>query len=355
MTNLYLHDKNKIYMADPRTSTQSSTEEGNKSPEREKKKVHRSLYGDRHVPTELPQYDDLYYSKCIGKGHFSQVYQGYYRNTLPCAIKVLERGDKNLINNEISILQELNGEPNIVQLYDVKRDKTTVLIFELIHSTPLIDIFDYITIDQIRKLIFGLLTALEAAHKHGIVHRDLKYANIMVTKDLSKIKLIDWGCGGRIIEGKMLFKAGSRLCRSPEMLLEDQNYGSGCDIWAVGILILEILTDHRIPWVEKTGSKILVLISKYYGSKQIKDIVKRDKLRWPSKLNPKDLYENPAADLLYALSPKKCELFDSKLLDLMFQLLTVDPALRISATQALAHPFFDKIRSEATLATEEVV
>lgn len=331
---------------------ESSSEEVTKTvKEKEKKKIHRSLYGDRHVPTTLPSYSDLKFGKCIGDGHFSHVYQGWYRNQLPCAIKVLERGDKQLINNEISLLQELNGEPNIVQLYDVHRDDVTVLVFELIHSYPLDDLFAYITVDEIRKLVYGLLVALQAAHKHGIVHRDLKIANIMASKDLSVVKLIDWGCGGRVIEGKMLVKAGSRLCRSPEMLLEDPNYGFGCDIWAVGILILDILTNGRIPWKAKTGSEILVLISQFFGKKQIVDIVERAKIPYPRKLNPNDLHENPTKDLLYSLDPANFQLYDSKLLDLMFKLLTIDPELRPTATEALAHNFFDKIR-ETTLVSE---
>ena len=309
----------------------------------ERKKVRRSIYGDRHIPTELPRYQNIKFGKCIGHGHFSHVYRGIYNDSLPVAIKLIERGDKNLINNEISILQELNGEPNIIQLYEAHRDQYTVLVFELVENIDLGDLFERITIDQVRILTYKILNGLVAAHSHGIVHRDIKYDNILATANLEDVKIIDWGCGGRVV-GEMQTSAGSRLSRPPEMLLEDAHYGTGCDVWAVGVFILDILTAGKVPWRGKSRQEVLQKLSKYYGTAGFKIILERAGHGYPKKVDPDTLSQTPELDIIESLDPAMCNLFESKLLDLMFKLLVVDPKDRISAKQALAHPFFDSLR-----------
>ena len=309
-----------------------------------RKKVKKSIYGERHVPTELPRYEGIKFNKCIGHGHFSHVYKGIYKDKFPVAIKLIERGDKNLINNEISLLNELNGEPNIVQLYEAHRDSYTVLVFELIESIDLSDLLENISLEQVRTLLYKLLIGLAAAHSHGIVHRDLKIDNILVTKDLETVKIIDWGCGGRVGR-EMQTRAGSRICRPPEMLLDDTHYGTGCDMWALGVFILDILTCGAIPWAGRTHQDVLMKMSDYFGTKDFEEILRRAKHGYPRKVNPEELSKVPKSDIIEALDPEVSYLFDSKLLDLMFKLLVVDPRARISAEKALKHPFFDKIRT----------
>ena len=311
---------------------------------RERVKVRKSIYGERHVPTELPKYQNIKFGKCIGHGHFSHVYMGIYNDRLPVAIKLIERGDKNLINNEISILQELNGESNIIQLYEAHRDQYTVLVFELVESIDLLDLFERITVNQVRILIYKILKGLVAAHSHGIVHRDIKFDNILVTANLEEVKIIDWGCGGRLV-GEMQTSAGARLSRPPEMLLDDTHYGAGCDVWAVGIFILDILTAGKVPWRGKSRQEVLVQLSRYYGTDGFDLILERAGHGYPRKVDPSEFSKVPEVDIIQALDPSMCNLFDSKLLDLMFKLLVVDPRERITSKQALDHPFFEPLRN----------
>jgi casein kinase II subunit alpha len=323
-------------MAEP--NDESSPEEAVKP-----KKARKSIYGERNVTKQIPKLENVKFSRCIGYGHFSRVFKGVYKNKFPVAIKIIERGDKNLINNEISLLQELNGEPNIIQLYDVYRDPHTVLVFELIDSVDFSDLFESITIDKFRILIHKIVTGIAAAHSHGIVHRDLKMDNILATKDLDVVKIIDWGCGARV-SSEMQTNAGARISRPPEMLLNDAQYGTGCDVWAIGIFILDFLTCRAIPWHARSRQEVLVKMSEYFGTADYEKILQRMNRGYPKKVKPEELSATPTRDIIEALNPKVSHLFDSKLLDLMFKLLVPDPKKRITSQQALEHPFFDKIK-----------
>jgi casein kinase II subunit alpha len=97
---------------------------------------------------------------------------------------------------EIKILQTLYGGPNIVKLYDVLRDKatgTTCLVFEHIESMETKQLNHYFNKFDIMLYTYKILQALENAHQHGIMHRDVKPLNIVIDHDRRDLRLIDWG------------------------------------------------------------------------------------------------------------------------------------------------------------------
>ena len=96
----------------------------------------------------------------------------------------------------------------------------------------------------------------------------------MVNESFTELRLIDWGCGAYISE-KMSSKAGSRTCRSPEMLLGCSDYGTGCDNWAVGAFIFFILTDGELPWKAKTSTEALIKMSKIFGGDNIINLAEK--------------------------------------------------------------------------------
>ena len=299
----------------------------------------KSIYGKRHIPEKLPNYIDLKFGSVIGEGHFSHVYKGLYKNKYNVAIKVIERGDFDLISNEIDLLTELKGCPHIIQLYQVIRDKHTILVFERIRCDDIDIVLEKITIEQLRFLIQSVLIALMSAHSKGIVHRDVKIGNILIETGFTDVKLIDWGCGAKITNS-MFTKAGSRTCRPPEMLLGDDNYGFGCDIWAVGVLILYILCG-KVPWKSKTGFMTIIEMSKFFGSKEfdlIQDKIEEDV---PEEVEH-EMFENPIYNLSSLFLPEKEHLLDPNLIDLMNKLLSILPENRPTAENALLHPFFQK-------------
>lgn len=250
---------------------------------REKKKKKRPAYGERRILEELPEIEDLEFGDCIGQGHFSHVYNGMYHGNTPVAIKVIERGSERLIATEVHLLQILQGAPHIIQLLEVIEKENTLLIFELLSGLDVDDVFDKITLRRFRFLLKSLLEALAAAHSRGIVHRDVKLGNILVAPHFRDVKLIDWGCGCEISDS-MSSKAGSRQCRPPEMLLGFRDYGGSCDIWAVGVFIVFMLTGGVIPWKARTSNEALAIMSEYFGADPIRNMAQKYDLEIPEEL-----------------------------------------------------------------------
>jgi casein kinase II subunit alpha len=304
----------------------------------EGKKKRKPAGGARRVPKELPTIEGLKFMEKIGQGHFSEVYNGIYKGKTPVAIKLIERGSEHLISLEIELLEKLKGLSNIVQLFEVVRKENTILIFELVNSLDIEDFFDELDSDRLKWLIKNLLIAAKGAHSKGIVHRDIKLGNIMVSEDFTQFRLIDWGCGAYVTD-YMSSKAGSRTCRSPEMLLGCTNYGTACDDWAVGAFIFFILTDGELPWKAKTSSEALIKMSKIFGGENILKLAEKYSLEAEDDVINK-MYKKPKRSFEYYFAKSCDDLVDPKLVDLMKKLLTLDPENRYTIDDALNHPYF---------------
>ncbi|KAH0786592.1 CMGC family protein kinase [Histomonas meleagridis] len=293
-------------------------------------------FEQRKILKERPNIPDLKFGKIIGHGNFSHVYEGFYKND-KAAIKVIERGSPRYISNEIEINEELRNIPHIPTLLNVFYEPQTIMVFEFVDTIPINNYFETITLPQIRTILRCTLEALSEAHKHGIVHRDVKIGNILVKSDFSDVFLIDWGSGA-FISDSLTSKAGSRSSRSPEMLLGYRNYKSLCDIWAIGILILHFLTNGSIPWKARSSRESICLMSRFYGRRSIEELANNLNLKAPSSLA--DCPSEPVANLESEFKTKNPNLNDANLIDLMKQCLSLDPKRRPTAKLALSHPFF---------------
>jgi casein kinase II subunit alpha len=133
----------------------------------------------------------------LGRGKYSEVFQGVNtQNNQPCVIKILKPVRTEKIYRETKILQTLYGGPNIVKLYDVLRDtatKTPCLVFEYIPNIETKQLNYQFNAMDIRLYTFKILQALEYAHSHGIMHRDVKPLNIVIDHAKRDLRLIDWG------------------------------------------------------------------------------------------------------------------------------------------------------------------
>ena len=291
----------------------------------------------RRVLKSFPEINGLVFGSCIGFGHFSHVYDGTYFGQ-PVAIKIIERGSEAITELEIELLMALKGSPNTIQLIQRFEEENTILVFEFINSVPMENLFTHNSHSRFRRILRGLLTAVASAHSKGIVHRDIKLGNIMIMPHFSNVKLIDWGCGVRV-SSDMSPKAGSRTCRSPEMLLGEKNYGFGCDTWAVGIFILFVLSRGNIPWKANSTNDLLVKMSNYFGLTPFKNLAKKYRLEIPPEvetmMSPSPIYK--ISDIYHS---SMTWLITPDLTSLMMELLQFDPRRRISAAKALEHPYF---------------
>lgn len=302
--------------------------------------LHRQRSHRREIDTgELSEsIPYLEFGNLIGKGHFSHVYLGSYHGKTSVAIKVIERGGEELISTEIELLSELRNCPGTVQLLEVIRGPVTILVFEYLPSMSSDHFFEHLSEKRLRFVLGSLLAALAQAHSRGIVHRDVKIGNIAIGPHFESVKLLDWGCGAYISDS-MSQRAGSRSIRPPEMLFGHHNYGSGCDVWAVGVFILYVLTDGYIPWREKTAGLVLATMSEYFGGRTLMNYARQLNLDPPEDFLS-NMTSKASKHLEDEIASSMSDFARKDLIDLMYLLMTIDMNQRPSAAEALQHPYF---------------
>jgi serine/threonine protein kinase len=217
------------------------------------------------------------------------------------AIKKIIRRDatdkiKNNINDEILIMNMIKEKPheNIISCYEIIEEKDAVYIImeycELGDMSRIVGkTIDDDTIMNYTKQICNGLVYLEQC---GIIHRDIKPKNILMTKN-NIIKICDFGLAKNIILDNKYIICGSPLYMAPEMIL-GREYNEKIDIWGIGIIIYELIYgvnpynkikdrkeletimngDNLIEHGEST-SKMILLMNKIL----IKDIDKRISLK----------------------------------------------------------------------------
>jgi serine/threonine protein kinase len=251
---------------------------------------------------------------------------------------VIERGNEDLIKNEIELLTALSGLPHIVQLLRVISEPQFMLVFELIESVDTDTLMKEVQVEDLRAILRCVLVALAGAHSKGIVHRDVKLGNILVSPDYADAVLLDWGCASWIADS-MGSRAGSRLCRPPEMLLGYRNYGTKGDIWAFGVLIYYFLTDGAVPWRSRRNDDVVQKMLHYFDREIIEAVAAR--LGIEAVCLGSEAGARADIALEDAIAGEFRDLAVPPLLDLMRTCLAIDPDDRPSATDLLRHPFFE--------------
>jgi hypothetical protein len=134
------------------------------------------------------------------------------------------------------------NDPGVVTVYDVLRESgTTYIVMELIQATTLSQLVQDtgpLPQDTVARLAEQLLSALEAAHAAGVVHRDVKPSNIMVLPN-GRVKLTDFGIAQSTDDPRLTTSGilvGSPVYMAPERL-RGQDADGGSDLWALGAVL----------------------------------------------------------------------------------------------------------------------
>jgi WD40 repeat protein/predicted Ser/Thr protein kinase len=150
--------------------------------------------------------------------------------------------------------------PNIVTIYELGEvDGTHFIVMELIEGMELgkaLTLGDRFTVEQKVRMMVEVCRGLDFAHKMGVIHRDVKPANILVARDGS-VKLLDFGIA-RLGESDMTqtgLVLGTPSYISPE-LLQGAKVTRAADMWAVGVILYEVLSGRR-PFEAKTIASLI--------------------------------------------------------------------------------------------------
>ncbi|CAI5756488.1 unnamed protein product [Candida verbasci] len=205
----------------------------------------------------------------IGRGKFGIVYKAQNKQTKQIvAIKVLNldnQDDEILdVQKEIQFLTELKNIPNITHYYG-----------SILNDTKLWIIMDYCAGGSLRTLLKAgvleekyigiivreLLITLNYVHKLGVIHRDLKAANILVSKD-GHVQICDFGVATKLTNSsaKRNTMVGTPYWMAPEVIKTGETYNSKADIWSLGITIYEVATGNP-PYCDKDPNWAMQLIS----------------------------------------------------------------------------------------------
>jgi casein kinase II subunit alpha len=306
-------------------------------------------YWDYEIFT--PQYGDQEKYEIvqkIGRGKYSEVFEGVDITTNErCVIKILKPVKKKKIKREILILQNLRDGPNIIKLLDVTMDtqsKTPSLIFERVFNTDFKILYPALSDYDVRYYIHELLKALHYAHSNGIMHRDVKPQNIMIDHRQRKLHLIDWGLAEFYhSDQEYNVRVASRYFKGPELLVDMQDYDYGLDMWSVGCLFAALIFRKDPFFHGQNNEDQLVKIACVLGTDSLWTFLKKYGLAID-------------AALFTALGKHQCKKWDKfvnasnkhvavpEALDFLDKLLKYDPADRITAEEAMAHPYFSVLK-----------
>lgn len=278
----------------------------------------------------------------VGSGAYGQVCSAMDTTTLQkVAIKKLARPFQSAVHakrtyRELRMLKHMNHE-NVIGLLDVFHPSSSLEDFQHVYLVTHLMGADLNNIvrtqklsdDHVQFLVYQILRGLKYIHSAGIIHRDLKPSNIAVNEDC-ELKILDFGLA-RPTENEMTGYVATRWYRAPEIMLNWMHYNQTVDIWSVGCIMAELLTGRTLfPGTDHIHQ--LNLIMEILGTPRdefMKKISSESARNYIQSLPP--LKKKNFKDVFRGANPLAIEL-----LELMLEL---DAEKRITAEQALAHPY----------------
>ncbi|RLN25354.1 putative serine/threonine-protein kinase [Panicum miliaceum] len=282
----------------------------------------------------------------IGSGTYSNVYKAIdVESGRVVALKkvrvdgVGEAESARFMAREIALLRCLGDHPHIVRLQG--------LVTSRLNTAPsLYLVFEYMEHDltgltacatasgrrmslpQVKCYMKQLLSGIEHCHNNGVLHRDIKSSNLLVSSD-GILKIADFGLATSYDPDNvrpMTSQVITLWYRPPELLLGATHYGVGVDLWSVGCILAELLLGEPI-FPGRTEVEQLHKIFKLCGTPS-EDYWDKMKFTHPT-FKP---YERCLAEKFKDVPPSTLSLLET--------LLSIDPDMRGTATDALNSEFF---------------
>lgn len=307
----------------------------------------REYWDYENVHIEWGEQEPYKILKRIGRGRYSDVFKGVISETLtPCVIKVLKPIKRSKIRREILVLENLYNGPNIVDLLDVVLEpisKTPSLIMEYVSDYDFEEVISQSSPKEICYYMKQILIALDYAHSHGIMHRDVKPHNIVINPEKKQLKLIDWGLAEFYHpKTKYNVRVASIYYKGPELLVGIQDYDYSLDLWSFGCMFAAIIFKMDVLFKGSDNKDQLNKIVKTLGSDEFLDYQEKYKFEIDKKLMNKFL-EYDKKDWKEYIT-KENSLYSTPIaIDLIDNLLRYDHQQRLTAKEAMAHHYFQML------------
>jgi len=293
----------------------------------------------------------------LGKGKFGEVYEctEIIKSTdAKLGVKILNSSVKiEKVKQEIDFIIKLQGGPNMIKLETIMVDKDTsspAIIFELFDSLAFKENYRSFSIEDHKYYLYGLLKALEFVHSSGVIHRDVKISNALFHKSKREVRLIDWGLAENYSPSKIYsVRVCTRCYKAPELLIdmERKNYTQAIDMWGVGCIMATLLF-HSMPFFRaKENDELLVKIVNVLGTEDFHSWTKKANLKVSDELLEK-LGKAKKVSWTSLIHDSNSSVVTLEALNLLDNLLCYNPANRITAKQALNHPYFQSIKTKTT-------
>jgi len=293
-----------------------------------------------------PRYNNLAY---IGEGAYGMVVSAYDNETqTKVAIKKISPFEHQTYCQrtlrEIKILTRFNHE-NIIDIRDILRADSIdalrdVLIVQCLMETDLYKLLktQRLSNDHICYFLYQILRGLKYIHSANVLHRDLKPSNLLLNTTCD-LKICDFGLA-RVADpehdhtGFLTEYVATRWYRAPEIMLNSKGYTKSIDIWSVGCILAEMLSNrpifpgkhyldqlnHILGILGSPSNEDLACIINEKARSYLQSLPYKPKIPWTR------LY--PSAD--------------EHALDLLEKMLTFNPHSRITVEDALSHPYLDQ-------------
>lgn len=241
----------------------------------------------------------------IGQGGIAEIFKGRQESlNRDVAIKILSAeltNDPDIVRRferESMVIAHLN-HPNIVHVIDRgKAGNRYYFVMEYVDGTSLREVINSDRIELKTKLdmIIGVCKALDYAHKNGVIHRDIKPANILIDRQ-GNPRVADFGIAqiigppdGELTSSEAIM--GTMAYMSPEQKVSSTNVDQTTDIFAMGIVIYEILTGRRPDGRFKLPSELNPILGADYDAIVLKCLAQEPKDRYQTAVELKDALLN---------------------------------------------------------------
>ncbi|TPX40138.1 hypothetical protein SeMB42_g06135 [Synchytrium endobioticum] len=282
--------------------------------------------------------------------------------------------------NEIAVLRDLRGSDHVVPLITAERyEDQLICVLPFFEHEDFRDYFHTLSLDEIQDYCRELFKALAHVHSKRILHRDVKPSNFLYSRLKRRGLLADFGLAQREekpalprkrkidshIEAQLIAargrpgflahdtrptakanRAGTRGFRAPEVLFKVAHQTTAIDIWSVGVIMISLFTGLFPFFQSNDDGEALIELGNLFGKKALKEVAATFNRTFDTNIpdiGPRQDLKKLCLSLRYTIATN----ISDEGYDLLERCFDLNPTTRITADEALSHPFLREYSFES--------